>query len=76
MSMPFFLLLTPLLTAGIGWATNWLAIKMLFRPRIPINCMGLRFLDSPKRHAEPAGESAEIWKLFYNKAVFNQRSQN
>ena len=61
MSLPFILLLTPILTAGIGWATNWVAIKMLFRPRNPIGWMGVRWQGLiPKRHAELARESAEI----------------
>lgn len=59
--MTFLLFLTPILTAGIGWATNWLAIKMLFRPRNPRLLAGVRWQGLiPKRHAELAKESAEI----------------
>ena len=29
--------LFPLLGTLIGWGTNWLALKMLFRPRKPVN---------------------------------------
>jgi uncharacterized membrane protein YheB (UPF0754 family) len=33
----------PLIGAFIGWITNWLAIKMLFRPRKPIKILFLTF---------------------------------
>ncbi len=31
--MNIYLWITPFITAGIGWGTNWLAVKMLFRPK-------------------------------------------
>ncbi|MBK8801884.1 MAG: hypothetical protein IPN71_07480 [Fibrobacteres bacterium] len=31
--LPF--LLPPIVGALIGWGTNWLALKMLFRPIVP-----------------------------------------
>lgn len=33
----------PLISAFIGWITNWLAIKMLFHPRKPIKILFLKF---------------------------------
>ncbi len=33
--MPTLLLLIPLISAFIGWFTNWIAIKMLFHPKEP-----------------------------------------
>ena len=40
----------PFIAAGIGWFTNYLAIKMLFHPREPIN-LGFYTLQGifPKR---------------------------
>lgn len=32
-----FILLTPVMTGLIGWFTNWVAVKMLFKPVKPIN---------------------------------------
>ncbi len=34
--------LTPLISAFIGWFTTWLAFKMLFYPKKPINILGLK----------------------------------
>jgi uncharacterized membrane protein YheB (UPF0754 family) len=39
--MNLWLLLIPLISAFIGWVTNWVAIKMLFHPREPIRILGL-----------------------------------
>ena len=33
----------PLIGAFIGWVTNWLAIKMLFRPRKPVKILFVTF---------------------------------
>ena len=33
--MPYGLILIPIISAFIGWFTNWIAIKMLFHPREP-----------------------------------------
>lgn len=53
--------LTPLITAAIGWLTNWLAIKMLFRPRKPINLLLIKLHGLiPKRQSDLAKECAEI----------------
>ena len=33
----------PLVAALVGWGTNYLAVKMLFRPRRPVSVLGLTF---------------------------------
>ncbi len=34
--------LIPIISAMIGWITNYIAVKMIFRPRIPINILGFQ----------------------------------
>ena len=64
--MNFWLLLIPVISSFIGWSTNLLAIKMLFRPRRPVNILGLTIQGIfPKRQqvfAERLGRlvSAEL----------------
>jgi len=41
--MNYILLLIPVISAFIGWFTNWIAIKMLFHPREPKKILGIRF---------------------------------
>ena len=36
-------ILIPLISAFIGWFTNWVAIKMLFHPREPRKLLGITF---------------------------------
>ncbi len=51
----------PFFTAVIGWLTNKVAIKMLFRPRRPFRVMGILFQGLiPRRQDEIAARSAEI----------------
>ncbi|HMT36432.1 MAG TPA: DUF445 family protein, partial [Chitinophagaceae bacterium] len=49
----------PFIAAFIGWFTNWLAIKMLFHPREPINILGYSlqgiFPKRQKQFAEKLG---------------------
>ncbi|MFP4049665.1 MAG: DUF445 domain-containing protein [Desulfovermiculus sp.] len=48
-------LLSPLICAFIGWMTNYLAIRMLFHPRQPVNILGWKWQGLfPKRQAELA----------------------
>lgn len=55
------LCLTPLLTATIGWFTNWVAIKMLFHPRKPLRLPGFTWQGLiPRRQGQLAEEAAEI----------------
>jgi uncharacterized membrane protein YheB (UPF0754 family) len=45
-----WLLSIPLISAFIGYFTNWVAIKMLFHPREPVKILGLTFQGIfPKR---------------------------
>ena len=55
------LLITPFITAAIGWLTNYLAIQMLFHPRKPINFIVFKWQGLiPKRQSQLASEAAEI----------------
>lgn len=57
----WYYVVSPLLGAVIGWTTNWLAIKMLFRPRREIRLLGLSICGLvPKRRAELTERIAEI----------------
>lgn len=62
-AMPAYVLfiLTPLITAAIGWFTNWIAIKMLFHPRVPVRILFWKWQGLiPRRQLQLAAESAEI----------------
>lgn len=51
MKLTFILL--PVVSAFIGWFTNWIAIKMLFHPREPIKILGITFHGIfPKRQQQ------------------------
>ena len=51
----------PVFTALIGWLTNKVAIKMLFRPRNPLNFIGFSWQGLiPRRQAEIAKSAGEI----------------
>jgi uncharacterized membrane protein YheB (UPF0754 family) len=53
--------LTPFLSAFIGWFTNWIAIKMLFHPRLEKKFLGIRFHGIfPKRQKQFAEKLASI----------------
>ncbi|MEC8405027.1 MAG: DUF445 family protein [Verrucomicrobiota bacterium] len=55
------LLITPFITAAIGWLTNYLAIQMLFHPRKSINFIVFKWQGLiPKRQSQLASEAAEI----------------
>ncbi len=55
------ILLTPFITALIGWLTNWVAIKMLFHPREPMNLLLFKWQGLiPRRQKQMAAETAEI----------------
>ena len=57
----YLFFLTPLITATIGWVTNWLAIKMLFHPRKPLRLLFWKWQGLiPRRQQQLAAESAEI----------------
>lgn len=49
----------PLVGASVGYATNWVAVRMLFRPRKPVRILGLTFLGLiPRRRKEIASKVA------------------
>ncbi len=51
----------PLIGAFIGWITNWLAIKMLFRPRQPVKILWFTFQGIfPKNKPRIANKLGEI----------------
>lgn len=55
------LILTPFITAAIGWFTNWVAIKMLFHPREPMQVLFWKWQGLiPRRQNQLAAEAAEI----------------
>lgn len=74
--MPYSLLfLTPLITATIGWATNWLAIKMLFHPRKPLRLFFWKWQGLiPRRQHQLAAEAAEIIEreIFQQHLILNE----
>ena len=42
-NMNYWLILIPIISAFIGWFTNWIAIKMLFHPKDPKRILGITF---------------------------------
>jgi uncharacterized membrane protein YheB (UPF0754 family) len=61
MDTTLVLILTPFITAAIGWFTNWVAIQMLFHPREPMRIFIWRWQGLiPRRQEQLATEAAEI----------------
>lgn len=55
------LLWVPFVTAGIGWGTNWVAVRMLFSPKQPKSFLGVRLQGLiPRRQPEIAAKVADI----------------
>lgn len=53
--MDYTLILPPIVGTVIGWLTNFVAIKLLFRPHKPINILGIRVQGLiPKRRKDIA----------------------
>lgn len=51
----------PLVGALIGWLTNLLAVRMLFRPREPVRILGTEWVGLvPRRRAELAVKIADV----------------
>ncbi|MBS4063787.1 MAG: DUF445 family protein [Chitinophagaceae bacterium] len=51
--MNYWLVLIPIISAFIGWFTNWIAIKMLFHPKQPITVLGITIQGIfPKRQEQ------------------------
>ena len=53
------IILLPIIAAIIGWLTNYLAVKMLFHPKVPLNLLGISiqgvFPKRQKKLAEKLG---------------------
>ncbi len=66
----WLLIIIPLISAFIGWVTNWVAIKMLFHPREPKKILGITFHGIfPKRQqqfAEKLGKLVSAEFLSFN----------
>ena len=61
MGSTIVLILTPFITAAIGWFTNWVAIQMLFHPREPMRVFFWKWQGLiPRRQDQLAVEAAEI----------------
>lgn len=57
----WLLILVPLISAFIGWVTNWVAIKMLFHPREPRKFLGITFQGIfPKRQQQFAEKLGKL----------------
>ncbi|MFY8128460.1 MAG: DUF445 domain-containing protein [Chitinophagaceae bacterium] len=55
------IILIPLISAFIGWFTNWIAIKMLFHPRVPKKILGITFHGIfPKRQQQFAEKLGKL----------------
>ena len=51
------LYLLPIISAFIGWFTNWIAVKMLFHPKNPVKILGITFQGIfPKRQQQFASK--------------------
>ena len=68
--MNYWLILIPLISAFIGWFTNWIAIKMLFHPRVPKKVLGITihgiFPKQQKQFAEKLGKLVSTELLSFN----------
>jgi uncharacterized membrane protein YheB (UPF0754 family) len=61
----YILIMIPVISAMIGWFTNWVAIKSLFRPYKTFNFLGIKFLGViPKRKALLAKKIGEVVEEF------------
>lgn len=76
--MDMKLIVAPIIGAGIGYSTNWLAIKMLFRPYTEKRVMGIRLPFTPglipkerERVAKSIGEVIQDY-LLTDKIIVNE----
>ena len=62
------LILPPVIGAAIGWLTNFVAIKLLFRPHNPVRILGFRVqgLIPKRRHAIAASIANTIEKELFS----------
>lgn len=73
------LLLLPIIAAAIGWITNYIAVKMLFRPKEPINFLFFSVQGVfPKRQKALAQNLGELVsrELFSAQDVVNSIIEN
>jgi uncharacterized membrane protein YheB (UPF0754 family) len=57
----YILFLIPVISAFIGWITNWVAIKMLFHPRNPVTFAGITIQGIfPKRQTQFAAKLGKL----------------
>ncbi|MEN9547602.1 MAG: hypothetical protein RIR12_193 [Bacteroidota bacterium] len=55
------IILVPIISAFIGWVTNWIAIKMLFHPREPKRVLGITIQGIfPKRQQQFAEKLGKL----------------
>ena len=55
------LILLPIIAAFIGWLTNYLAVKMLFHPRLPLQVLGFSIQGVfPKRQKQLADKLGSL----------------
>ena len=65
--MSYWLLIIPLISAFIGWATTWMAIKMLFHPRKPKKILWVSFHGIfPKRQQQFAEKLGKLVKTVFS----------
>jgi len=65
--MNWMFLVIPVISAFIGWFTNWIAIKMLFHPKEPKKILGITFHGIfPKRQKQFA---TKLGKLVSNELL-------
>lgn len=59
--MNWLLVIIPFISGFIGWVTNWVAIKMLFHPRLPVRFLGMTFQGIfPKRQQQFAEKLGKL----------------
>lgn len=59
--MSYWLILIPVISAFIGWFTNWVAIKMLFHPKNPVKFLSITFHGIfPKRQQQFAEKLGKL----------------
>lgn len=59
--MSIAILFIPIISAFIGWFTNWIAIKMLFHPKEPKYILGIKFHGIfPKRQKQFAEKLGKL----------------
>lgn len=57
---PWIFVTLPLIGGLIGWATNWVAVRMIFRPRRPVRLLGFTFQGLlPRRRSDLARSVAD-----------------